>query len=57
MGDPTRHVSQLDSPSPLTSLAYNPKDEHVLAGGCYSGQLAWWDVRTGHGETTRIMVQ
>ena len=33
--------------SPLTSLAYSPKEPQVLAGGCYSGKVSWWDVRTG----------
>ena len=33
--------------SPLTSLSYSPKEPQVLAGGCYSGQVSWWDVRTG----------
>ena len=24
----------------------------VLAGGCYSGQVSWWDLRTGTSPTT-----
>ena len=43
--DPTKHCEVLDCTSPLTSLAYSPKDPHLLAGGSYSGQICWWDVR------------
>lgn len=25
--------------SPLVSLEYNPKDSHILVGGCYNGQM------------------
>ena len=28
---------------------YNPKDEHLLAGSCHSGQVVWWDTRAGVG--------
>ncbi|CAG5123303.1 unnamed protein product [Candidula unifasciata] len=31
--------------SPLVCLEYNPKDSHVLIGGCYNGQIAFWDTR------------
>ncbi|XP_061867150.1 dynein axonemal intermediate chain 2 [Colius striatus] len=33
--------------SPLVSLEYNPKDSHILLGGCYNGQMAYWDTRKG----------
>ncbi|XP_064423465.1 dynein axonemal intermediate chain 2 [Latimeria chalumnae] len=33
--------------SPLVCLEYNPKDTHVLVGGCYNGQIAYWDTRKG----------
>ncbi|XP_002735265.1 dynein intermediate chain 3, ciliary-like [Saccoglossus kowalevskii] len=33
--------------SPLVTLEYNPKDSHVLVGGCYNGQIAYWDTRKG----------
>ncbi|XP_064614684.1 dynein intermediate chain 3, ciliary-like [Liolophura sinensis] len=33
--------------SPLVCLEYNPKDAHVLLGGCYNGQIAYWDTRKG----------
>ena len=26
---------------------FNPKDGHLLAGGCYNGQVCWWDDRKG----------
>lgn len=25
--------------SPLVCLEYNPKDSHILLGGCYNGQI------------------
>eukprot|EP01135_Chromosphaera_perkinsii_P006543 Nk52_evm15s539 gene=Nk52_evmTU15s539 len=34
-------------PSPLVCLEYNPKDPHVLVGGCYNGLVAYWDTRRG----------
>ncbi|KAJ3031120.1 Dynein intermediate chain 2, axonemal, partial [Rhizophlyctis rosea] len=37
----------LTPPSPLVSVKYNPKDPHVLVGGCYNGLLAYWDTRKG----------
>lgn len=33
--------------SPLLCLEYNPKDPHLLVGGCYNGQLALFDTRKG----------
>uniref|UniRef100_A0A0V0J856 Dynein intermediate chain 3, ciliary n=1 Tax=Schistocephalus solidus TaxID=70667 RepID=A0A0V0J856_SCHSO len=33
--------------SPLVSIEFNPKDTHTLIGGCYNGQLAFWDRRKG----------
>ncbi|XP_014812088.1 PREDICTED: dynein intermediate chain 2, axonemal isoform X2 [Calidris pugnax] len=33
--------------SPLVRLEYNPKDSHILLGGCYNGQMAYWDTRKG----------
>ncbi|KAL4648624.1 dynein intermediate chain 2, axonemal-like [Arapaima gigas] len=33
--------------SPLVSLEYNPKDSHILLGGSYNGQIAYWDTRKG----------
>ncbi|KXS16505.1 WD40 repeat-like protein [Gonapodya prolifera JEL478] len=33
--------------SGLVCLKYNPKDPHILVGGCYSGTLSYWDTRKG----------
>ena len=33
--------------SPLVCLEYNPKDSHILIGGQYNGQIAYWDTRKG----------
>eukprot|EP00095_Tigriopus_kingsejongensis_P003856 maker-scaffold20_size707684-snap-gene-4.19 protein:Tk03856 transcript:maker-scaffold20_size707684-snap-gene-4.19-mRNA-1 annotation:"axonemal outer arm dynein intermediate chain 1" len=43
--DPTRPELTLNLPSYLVSVEYNPKDPNILAGGCYNGQVAWWDAR------------
>ena len=45
--DPTKYSDMLRTSSPLTSLSYSPKDPHIIAGGCYSGQGCWWDVGSG----------
>lgn len=37
----------LSPSSPLVSVRYNPKDVHILLGGCYNGQVAIWDTRKG----------
>lgn len=29
--------------SPLVTLEYNPKDSHVILGGCYNGQIGKGD--------------
>uniref|UniRef100_UPI00358E7F12 dynein axonemal intermediate chain 2-like n=1 Tax=Myxine glutinosa TaxID=7769 RepID=UPI00358E7F12 len=33
--------------SALLCLEFNPKDSQTLVGGCYNGQLAYWDTRNG----------
>ncbi|NXY11509.1 DNAI2 protein, partial [Pteruthius melanotis] len=33
--------------SPLVTLEYNSKDWHHVLGGCYNGQIAYWDTRKG----------
>ena len=37
----------LSSPDHLTVLDFNEKTPNLLAGGCYRGQVCWWDDRTG----------
>lgn len=37
----------LSPSSPLVCLEFNPKDSHILFGGCYNGQVALWDTRKG----------
>jgi len=32
----------------MLCLEYNPKDPHMLVGGCYNGQLAVFDTRKGN---------
>ncbi|EOA93759.1 Dynein intermediate chain 2, axonemal, partial [Anas platyrhynchos] len=45
--NPNKPQLVLKPSSPLVSLEYNPKDAHILVGGCYNGQLAYWDTRKG----------
>ncbi|XP_078257962.1 dynein axonemal intermediate chain 2 [Rhinoraja longicauda] len=47
MENPTKHDLTIKPASPLICLEYNPKDSHILAGGCYSGQIGYWDTRKG----------
>ncbi|KAG9473519.1 hypothetical protein GDO78_004035 [Eleutherodactylus coqui] len=45
--NPNKPELTLKSASPLVSLEYNPKDSHILVGGCYNGQITYWDTRKG----------
>ncbi|KAM9339741.1 dynein axonemal intermediate chain 2 [Symphorus nematophorus] len=45
--NPNRPEMTLKPASPLVCLDYNPKDPHTLVGGCYNGQIAYWDTRRG----------
>ncbi|CAH1794607.1 unnamed protein product [Owenia fusiformis] len=45
--NPNKPEMVLKPVSPLVCLEYNPKDAHVLLGGCYNGQIAFWDTRKG----------
>ncbi|NXE30292.1 DNAI2 protein, partial [Ardeotis kori] len=45
--NPNKPELILKPSSRLVSLEYNPKDSHVLLGGCYNGQMAYWDTRKG----------
>ncbi|XP_078510369.1 dynein axonemal intermediate chain 2 isoform X5 [Lissotriton helveticus] len=45
--NPNRPDLTLKPVSPLVCLEYNPKDSHILVGGCYNGQLTYWDTRKG----------
>ncbi|XP_048411502.1 dynein axonemal intermediate chain 2 isoform X3 [Stegostoma tigrinum] len=42
-----KHDMVIKPVSPLLCLEYNPKDSHILAGGCYNGQMGYWDTRKG----------
>ncbi|XP_028814589.1 dynein intermediate chain 2, axonemal [Denticeps clupeoides] len=43
----SRPEMSLKPASPLVCLEYNPKDSHILLGGGYNGQIAYWDTRKG----------
>ncbi|KAI9090026.1 WD40-repeat-containing domain protein [Phlyctochytrium arcticum] len=45
--NPNMPDQTLTPPSPLVSVKYNPKDPHVLVGGCYNGLISFWDTRKG----------
>ncbi|MBN3307577.1 DNAI2 protein, partial [Amia calva] len=45
--NPNKPEMTLKPVSPLVCLEYNPKDSHILVGGCYNGQIAYWDIRKG----------
>ncbi|XP_028935447.1 dynein intermediate chain 2, axonemal [Ornithorhynchus anatinus] len=45
--NPNKPEYVLKPSSPLVTVEYNPKDSHVLLGGCYNGQIAYWDTRKG----------
>eukprot|EP00118_Oscarella_pearsei_P004729 m.20661 g.20661 ORF g.20661 m.20661 type:complete len:748 (+) comp28058_c0_seq1:430-2673(+) len=44
---PNKPEMTLKPISPLVCLEYNPKDSHILVGGCYNGLLGFWDTRKG----------
>ncbi len=45
--NPNKPEHTLKPSSPMLCLEYNPKDPHLLVGGCYNGQLALFDTRKG----------
>nr|XP_015826641.2 dynein axonemal intermediate chain 2 [Nothobranchius furzeri] len=45
--NPIRPEMTLKPVSPLVCVDYNPKDSHILLGGSYNGQIAYWDTRRG----------
>lgn len=45
--NPNKPDFTLKPVSPLVCVEYNPKDPHILVGGCYNGQLGYWDTRKG----------
>ncbi|XP_035038202.1 dynein axonemal intermediate chain 2-like [Hippoglossus stenolepis] len=45
--NPNRPEMTLKPTSPLICLNYNPKDSHILVGGSFNGQIAYWDTRRG----------
>ena len=45
---PNKPDFYMRSPSQLCCVNYNPKDPHILSGGLYNGQVAYYDTRKGH---------
>ena len=44
--DPTTASLELVCPNHLVSCEYSPKENSLLAGGCYNGQVCYWDDRS-----------
>ena len=42
---------ELSPSSHLTSLRFNPKNSDTLVGGCYNGQITYFDIRKPNGNT------
>ena len=49
IASPNAPVVELLPPSPLTSLRFNSKTPDILAGGCYNGLVALFDVKKPRG--------
>ncbi|KAM3596241.1 uncharacterized protein V6R79_010830 [Siganus canaliculatus] len=45
--NPNRPEMTLKPASAVVCLEHNPKDCHTLVGGCYNGQIVYWDTRRG----------
>lgn len=44
--NPNFPLSIITPPAPAPCVEYNPKDNHILASGLATGQIAVWDTRT-----------
>lgn len=44
---PNQPESELQPTSPLVCCEYNPRSPDHIAGGCYNGLVAFWDLRKG----------
>ncbi|CAM9372231.1 unnamed protein product, partial [Ectocarpus fasciculatus] len=42
---PTRPEFVFTATSPVLSTIFHPHDQHLVIGGCYSGQILLWDMR------------
>ena len=43
----TKPLVTFSSPDHVTVMDYNDKNPQLIGGGCYRGQVCWWDERTG----------
>ena len=41
----SKPIKTLCPPNHLTSIDYNIKEQFLIGGGCYNGQVCWWDTR------------
>lgn len=42
----SRPEYQFSAPSPVMSAVFHSTEEHIVIGGCYSGQILLWDMRS-----------
>ena len=47
INNPNYAELELHPASPIVCIEYNPKDPHILLGGCYNGLIQYWDARKG----------
>ena len=47
INNPNYAELELHPASPIVCIEYNPKDPHILLGGCYNGLIQYWDTRKG----------
>ena len=55
--NPNYPEQSLEPPAPLCCLEYSLKDSNILAGGCYNGLVAWWDMRKGAAPCERSPIE
>jgi dynein intermediate chain 2 len=53
--NPNQPAAELNAVSPLVSLAYQPKNVDLIAGGCYNGLIMLYDLRSGGGGSRPVL--
>ena len=55
--NPNTPETTLVPPSALCCLEYNPKDPHLLVGGCYNGLVSYFDTRKGEAPVDTSIIE
>jgi dynein intermediate chain 2 len=55
--NPNQPAAEMNSVSPLVSLAYQPKNVDLIGGGCYNGLIMLYDQRSGGGRELRPVLK